>query len=144
MAVAVAVDCFVLREKIFPSREILPIILLTFFGVLLPIAIAILFLMLKLETEVRSDALYVRLFPVHVRYKRFTAEDLAECYARQYKPVLEYGGWGIRFDFKGGKAYNVSGKEGVQLVLRNGKRLLIGTQRPDELAEAISSVMGSN
>ena len=35
-------------------------------------------------------------------------------------------------------AYNVSGNRGVQPVFSNGKRLLIGSQRPDELAAAIS------
>lgn len=139
MALAVVLDYFPLREKILPSREMLPIILVAFFGILLPIAIAVLFLILKLETEVRSDGLYVRYYPIHIHYRRFTAEDLNQYQARQYKPIREYGGWGIRYG-KGGKAYNVSGSKGVQLVLKNGKRLLIGSQRPNELVEAIGSV----
>jgi hypothetical protein len=35
-------------------------------------------------------------------------------------------------------AYNVSGNRGVQLEFSNGKRLLIGSQRPEDLAAAIS------
>lgn len=108
-------------------------------GIGLPILFLVLFLTLKLETKVCSDGLYVRFFPIHIRFKNFRAEDLMEYYAREYKPLLEYGGWGIRFG-KNGKAYNARGNKGVQLVLKNGKRLLIGSQRPDELAEAISSI----
>ena len=52
----------------------------------------------------------------------------------------DYSGLGIRHGRKG-KAYNVSGNRGVQLGLSNGKQLMIGTQRPEELAEALSLVM---
>lgn len=111
-------------------------------GILLTSAIAALFSALELQTEVRSDGLYVRFFPFHIRYKKFTAEGLSQCYARQYRPLLEYGGWGIKFG-RNGKAYNVSGNQGVQLVFKDGKQLLIGSQRAEELTEAISSVMPS-
>ncbi len=126
------------------SPEILPIIILTIAGIFVPIAIAVLLLLLKLETEVRSDGLYICFFPFHINFKRFTAEDLSEYYARKYKPLLEYGGWGIRFSFRKGKAYNVSGNKGVQLVFKSGKRLLIGSQRAEELEEVIRSIMESN
>ena len=120
----------------------LPVTFFIAFMVFVPAAVAILFLTLKLETEVRSDGLYVRFFPFHIRYKEFTAEDLTECCARTYRPILEYGGWGIRLGKKG-KAYNVKGNKGVQLILKNQKRLLIGSQKPDELARAIGSFMKS-
>ncbi len=109
-------------------------------SITLPILFSVLFLLLKLETEVRSDGLYVRFFPFHIRYRKFTAEDLSEYYARTYRPILEYGGWGIKWG-KRGKAYNASGNRGVQLVLKNNKRLLIGSQRPEELVDAISSLL---
>ena len=127
-----------------PSEEggikILPFTGLTICGLLVPIGIAVLFVSLKLETEVRSDGLYIRFFPFHLKFKRFGVEELSECYAREYRPLLEYGGWGIRCGRKG-RAYNVSGNKGVQLVFKNSKQLLIGSQREKELEEAIRSIM---
>ncbi|MBN2456166.1 MAG: hypothetical protein JXB29_06495, partial [Sedimentisphaerales bacterium] len=41
------------------SPEILPIILLTITGIFVPTAVALLFGMLKLQTEVRPDGLYI-------------------------------------------------------------------------------------
>jgi hypothetical protein len=108
-------------------------------GIVLMLAIAGLFWNLRLETEVRADGLYVRFFPFHLRCRKFTPQELSEHYARQYRPLLEYGGWGIKYGRKG-KAYNVSGNRGVQLVFKDGKQLLIGSQRAEELAEAISSI----
>jgi hypothetical protein len=95
-----------------------------------------LFWLLKLAVRVDSGCLHVRFWPFVNRH--IPLEDIASWEARTYRPILEYGGWGIRYTFRSGKAYNVSGDEGVQLVFANGKRLLIGSQRADELADAIA------
>ena len=109
---------------------------------LLLLGSAVFFFVLKLETEIRHDGLYVRFFPIHIHHKKIAPGELVDSYARQYRPIMEYGGWGIRCGFRGGRAYNVRGNKGVQLVLQNDKRLLIGSQKADELAGAISSMMG--
>jgi hypothetical protein len=106
----------------------------------IPTALTILFWMAKLETQVCSDGLYVRFFPLHIDFKKFAFEDISEYYAREYRPLLEYGGWGIRYGFSG-KAYNVSGKEGLQIIFKTGKKLLIGSQKPRELVAAINMVI---
>jgi TATA-box binding protein (TBP) (component of TFIID and TFIIIB) len=38
----------------------------------------------------------------------------------------------------------MSGNQGVQLIMKSGKKLLIGSQRPDELASAIDSIVRSS
>ena len=145
MTLAVSLSIFSLTN-IFSEggpSDIWPIITV---GICLPIAIGVLFLLAKLETEVRSDGLYVRYFPIHINFKRFTTSDLSKYYAREYDAGLEYGGWGIKYGLRlrTGKAYSVNGNKGVQLVFKNGKKLLIGSQRAEELEEAIRSIMKSN
>jgi hypothetical protein len=49
--------------------------------------------------------------------------------------------WGSLRGFGSNRAYNVKGDQGVQLVLTNGDRVLIGTQRPQELESAIASIL---
>ncbi len=44
---------------------------------------------------------------------------------------------GIRWAGKGRMAYNVSGNKGVEIALADGHSVMVGSQRPDELAEAI-------
>ena len=141
VGIAIIVAVLVIQESVDASVIVTAIL----GGIVAPIAIVVLFLLTNLETEVRSDALYVRLFPFHIHYRKFAIEDLSECHARTYKPIREYGGWGIRCGFRkgSGKAYNMKGNQGAQLVFKNGKRLLIGSQKPDELAEAINSIMKS-
>lgn len=53
-----------------------------------------LFLTMSLQVEVRSDALHIHFKPL----KRRTVQnqDVALVEACQYRPILDYGGWGIR------------------------------------------------
>lgn len=90
---------------------------------------------LKLTVQIDSQAIHVHFFPL--LKKDILISEIAEWKAREYKPLLEYGGWGVRWG-PSGKAYNVSGSWGVQLKFTNGKRLLIGSQRAQELEAAIS------
>lgn len=101
-----------------------------------------LFLSARLVVEVRKDGIHYRYYPFHLRFHRIGVEEIEEVEARTYHPILEYGGWGIRYGRKG-KAYNVSGKRGVQLRLRDGRRVLFGSQRAEELASVLREVMAS-
>ncbi len=95
----------------------------------------------KLITEVRRDSIYVSLFPFYSR--TIGLRDVVGYEAREYHPLLEYAGWGIRFAPAKKRAYTMSGNRGVELTLSTGMRFLIGSQRSDELAEMIGYVMRS-
>ena len=88
-----------------------------------------------LITEVKQSGIYVRLFPFRGRHIVF--EDIKEAYMRTYQPILEYGGWGLRYG-RSGKAFNVQGNQGVQLVLHKGEKILIGSQKAKTLEEVLS------
>ena len=51
-----------------------------------------------------------------------------------------YYGWGIRFTPRGW-LYNVSGFSAIELQMTNGKRYRIGTDDPDNLAEALDKAL---
>ena len=101
------------------------------FGLCFPIF----FNLLRLEVRLGDSRIYIRYFPLVKR--EVALLDIDDFEARVYNPLREYGGWGIR----GGslrRAYNVYGKGGVELTLRHGSKVLIGSQRAEELAERIS------
>lgn len=94
----------------------------------------------RLETEVLSDGLYVHfhgLWPT----RRIRLDDIAGYEARRYS-MWESGGWGVHFTMAG-IAYNVSGNQALIIQLKKGKggRVLIGTQRPQELAAAVGQAL---
>ena len=112
------------------------VILAIIFGIGLPLFM----FTTNLTTEVHSDGLYIRFFPFHLSFRRIAIEEIGGFEVCTYNPIKDYGGWGIRYGRKG-KAYNVSRNRGVQLELLNRKHLLIGSQKPEELAEALNLVM---
>jgi hypothetical protein len=94
----------------------------------------------RLVTQVNAHGLFIRFIPFHFWTKEIDLKDVKHIEAKQYRPILEYGGWGIRMGWKK-KAYNVYGNKGVELLLKNDKKLLIGSQRAEELAKAIKSIL---
>ena len=115
-----------------PASDNIMVILTFIFGFLFP---AFIFSM-KLVTEVRSDGVYVRFFPFHLSFKKFAYSEINSYKAVHYSALRDYGGWGIRYG-KNGKAYNISGNDGIMLEFSNGKHLLIGSQRTHEFLLAL-------
>jgi len=99
------------------------------------IGIPLLFYSVKLTVEVSKNGIHIHFFPLYSRIVPF--KDVWSYEVSQYRPILDYGGWGIRWALGIGWAYNVSDNWGVQLELSNGKRLLIGSQNPEKLAQMI-------
>ena len=96
----------------------------------------------KLLVEVTNGNLYFTYKPFIHKPVIYTISDIERYEIRKYKPILEYGGWGVKQGKKSvGKAYNVRGNIGLQLYLTNGKKVLIGTQRGDALLRAMKKMM---
>lgn len=93
--------------------------------------------LLYMKTDVSYHVVRVRfgwLFPLFTR--TIETREIESIHPVTYSPLAEYGGWGIRG--LGSKiALNARGNRGVLLGLSGGRTVLIGSQRPDELAQAI-------
>ncbi len=99
-------------------------------GVILPAALS----QLRMVTTVTGDELVVRWRPIHTARVRLAGVESAT--PVRYDPISEAGGWGIKRSKKYGLVLNVSGDRGVAIVAGE-RRLLVGTGRPDDLAEAV-------
>jgi hypothetical protein len=120
----------------------------TVFVAIAPIIIVVLVNLLlfffQLKTKINEKGVSYQLYPFHLKEKIFIWDEIAEANIRKYSPILEYGGWGYRYSFNNGKAFNISGNMGLQLVLKNGKKILIGTNKPEELAAFLESNFSKN
>jgi hypothetical protein len=106
----------------------------TFLTVLL-VSVYIRLITVRLMTDIRSGQLSVGLQGLW-RKRRFPLADIRSAVEVQYEAAAEYGGYGIRSGAKG-LAYIASGNRGVQIELKDGRKLLIGSQRAGELARSI-------
>lgn len=70
--------------------------------------------------------------------RRIALSEIGRTELVTYRPIEDYGGYGIRLT-KRGRAYIASGDRGVRLTFAKGGKMLVGSQRPDELARAIAA-----
>jgi hypothetical protein len=90
---------------------------------------------LNLDTRLYRDRLRIRLFPFD---ESLLLSRIVRWEICNYSAMKEYMGWGVRFR-AGGIAYTMKGNRGLQLVLDDGSRVLIGSQRPEDLASALTT-----
>lgn len=96
---------------------------------------AILFYFMRLNTNITEQSLMFSFFPF-VR-KKIDFNEIESLKVINYGFV---GGWGIRLFTEYGTVYNIKGNKGVYIKLINGKTLLIGTQKPEELEKTVKNL----
>jgi len=103
---------------------------------LIPIGLIWFFRSITLETRITEEAIYVDFSILGKVTLQWENIEKAE--------VVTYGfvGYGYRLSMKHGTVYNVKGNQGLQIQLKSGRKILIGTQRPEDLAEIVEQYMG--
>lgn len=101
-----------------------------------------LFYILELQTCITEEGIRYRFFPFRWKYKMIKRSEITDLEVIKYNPIGDYGGWGIRYGSKG-KALNVSGNMGLMIRLTSGKNLLLGTNKPEELREAVKKFVNA-
>ena len=89
----------------------------------------------RMRTTVTPERLTVRYGPIGAL--RVAISDIARAEAVVYRPIRDYGGWGLR-GWGRRRAVNARGDRGVLVVRRDGSTVLVGSQDPRALLEALS------
>jgi hypothetical protein len=101
-------------------------------GLIVSVLICSLIFFVRLRTRIDENGVHIRFFPLVWKEKTWRWDDIADVYVKRYSP-WEYGGWGYRLS-GAGRAYSTKGNYGIQLLVKkNAQRILIGTQRPEEV-----------
>ena len=102
----------------------------------------------KLITRIDEKGIHYQFFPFHFKNKIISWQEINSAYVRTYDPIGEYGGWGLKGGFlwnkSKGTAINVSGDIGIQLELKKGKKILIGTQKKQEAKNALQTYINKD
>lgn len=94
--------------------------------------VVILFVIMQMKTVVSQENIQLTYFPFV--WKTINLSDIDTMKVINYGFV---GGWGIRFWTSYGTVYNVRGNKGLYIKLKNGKQLVIGTQKPQQLEKVV-------
>ncbi|MEJ2004623.1 MAG: hypothetical protein P8X57_06605 [Cyclobacteriaceae bacterium] len=100
-----------------------------------------LMLTLKLEVKIEENRISYRMPPLINREQFIQRSEIEEYEVVDYKPVAHYGGWGLRYSPRHGKALTIAGSNGLALSLTSGKKLLLGTRMKAEIDQAMRRMM---
>ena len=92
-----------------------------------------------LTVSIDDSAITASFGPGLIR-KKVALADIDSCQAVRNH---WYNGWGIRIGI-GVTLYNVSGLDAVELRLKSGSRIRIGTDEPEALASALKTAISPN
>lgn len=108
-----------------------------FYGSLVMVGLVSLFMgLMKLETQIYSDQIRYKFSPFKRKWQIIYKQDIRSYTIREYKAFKEYGGRGHRYG-KSGRAMTLGGKSGLQLIMNGDEKILIGTQKPEEMEKAL-------
>ena len=110
-------------------------------AIALVVALPLAFAFSRLVTEVTVTGVRVRLAPWQPHGREVRWGSVVRFAAVTYRPLRDYGGWGIRGTRRHG-AYNARGDRGVFLELAGGATFVVGSQEPLELESAIAAACG--
>jgi hypothetical protein len=108
-------------------------ILLLVFGIGLPAFLH----MARLTVELHPDHVLVIWHPL--RTVRLYYRDMAEVRSVTFRPIRDWGGWGVRWVPGKGMAYTMSLSGGVEIKLKSGKLVVVGSQKAEQLEQAIAA-----
>jgi|SRR5690606_12305191 len=111
---------------------------LNWISFLVIIAVCLLFITMHLKTNISKRGVKYSFFPFIS--KTIAWEDIENVEVINYGFI---GGWGIRFTIKYGIVYNVKGNKGLFIRLKSGKKIVIGTQKSEEIKRAANFYQSS-
>ena len=115
-------------------------------GVMLTmILVNVMVFVMTFETKITEEGMLYRYPPLIWKWKLASFEDLQEVKLTKYLLWSQFGGPGYkRRIFGTGRGIVIKGNQGVQLIFKNGKKLLLGTQKPNEIQIGLGKAQEAN
>jgi hypothetical protein len=91
---------------------------------------------IQLKTKIEASGVTYKFAPF-ISTKHIGWKEIAQANVTDYQPIKEFGGWGFRAGFAKKQALSIWGKQALRLKLKDGRELVLGTQRPEELSAVV-------
>ena len=100
-------------------------------------------ILVSMDVSVTKDLILLKMWVLGIPCvsREMPFGSVASAEAVTYRPIRDFGGWGIRRSWSGDRCYNVKGDQAVKLVMTDGQAIFVGSQQPHELHSAIAGGM---
>ncbi|GMQ30435.1 hypothetical protein [Algoriphagus confluentis] len=102
----------------------------------------ILLMLIRLETRIDEYGVKFRFFPFISSWRTFPKSKIRQIEVINYSPLTDFGGWGLKGN-RTTKAYSIIGDEGILLDVGEKKKIMIGTQKANELRSYLADWLES-
>ena len=95
----------------------------------------------RLYIKITDNGVFFRFSPYHNKERFISKEEITAFSVRKFNVYREFGGYGLK-KIKGKKtwALTVKGNTGLEIIMQNGKKVMLGTQRPDFILTAMEKM----
>ncbi|MHB8104741.1 MAG: SdpI family protein [Dehalococcoidales bacterium] len=93
-----------------------------------------------LQTTVTRQEITVSFGIIGSKVLKLKTKEIASVELMDFAPIADFGGYGIRRN-KEMWAYYMRGNKGIKLTTTNGKKFLIGSDKPEELYAVVQAVV---
>ncbi len=101
---------------------------------LLLLILVVIFTKTNLQTTYDETGMSYRLFPFNLKTHTILWKDVETATVRPYSALKEFGGWGIRYNYKSKlKAFVVSGSKGIEIKLKDGNKRFFSSNKSQDL-----------
>ena len=90
---------------------------------------------IQLSWELDATGFSFQYLPFIWRRKFIPSQEIQSIEILDIRPFWDFGGWGLRWSSKYGKAYTTTGKTVIRLTLTNGKMLNFTAFKETDLSE---------
>ena len=112
--------------------------------------LTIIFFVLRMDTVINKEGVWVRAFPFQMRFKFTSWDNISESVVRKTNLIKDKRGIGYRLVIRRSRStgiqmlkltsYNLSGSHLLELTLKNNRIIRIGTQKPEELTKFLDKL----
>lgn len=94
----------------------------------------------SLKTRITSERIYVKYFPFHWFFKSYKRDAIKHIEIIERDPLRDFGEWGFKTGFfRKNNVFYISGKHGIFIEFNDGKKIIIGTKKPNEIFQILNS-----
>lgn len=111
------------------------------FSVLIIVFVFLILFKTRLKTKITYEELWISFPPIRKKWKKIKPGEILKFETRIYRAKREFGGHGMKRKLRSGMSFTVSGNVGLQLYFKDGKKLLIGTQKKQAIEYAMDKMM---
>ncbi|MDY0281651.1 MAG: hypothetical protein RBR35_13955 [Salinivirgaceae bacterium] len=103
------------------------------------ILMSVFFKIMRLETIIRGNGIYVRFFPIQLSFKFYSFESIGNCYINKLTWIPKFRDTRF-FCFGRHRMIKMAGYYGMQLEFLNGSSLFIGTKNPEVIDKVLEQL----